>query len=166
MARQSFTPTDELRSKVKKWAALGATHDDIANAIGCTAKTLRRHFRRELDTGVAEANAALSGYLFNAAKAGKVKAQIFWLKTKAGWREAEEPSGHRPQRDQSDGTEAEMHAGSEAGISPQRPRYTVWLPHNNRDPYPDPELEQKIIKVVEQHRAAKREREQARPEAA
>src|SRR3954468_22597381 len=104
MARQSFTATDELRSKVKRWAALGATHDDIANAIGCTAKTLRRHFRRELDSGVAEANAAVSGYLFKAAKAGNVSAQAFWLKTKAGWREADGPPGQKSTRGPAAGT--------------------------------------------------------------
>jgi hypothetical protein len=32
---------------------------------------------------VAEANAMISGYLFAAAKAGNVAAQIFWLKTRA-----------------------------------------------------------------------------------
>lgn len=166
MARQSFTATDELRSKVKQLAALGATHEDIATAIGCTAKTLRRHFRRELDTGVAEANAAVSGYLFNAAIAGSVKAQIFWLKTKAGWREGDAPPAQKPQRDRSDDTGAEMLSQYDAGVSPKRPRYTVWLPDNHRDPYPDPELERKIIKVVEQYRAAKREREQAMSRAA
>jgi hypothetical protein len=42
--------------------------------------------RDELDRGVAEANATISGYLFAAAKAGKVTAQIFWLKVRANWR--------------------------------------------------------------------------------
>ncbi|MFL5252097.1 MAG: hypothetical protein ACJ8AI_04260 [Rhodopila sp.] len=96
-----------------------------------------------------------------------MSAQAFWLKTKAGWREADAPPGQRPHRDPSGGTETEMRADPYADISPKRTRpRMVWLPHNNRDPYPDPELEQKIIKVVEQHRAAKREQEQAIPEAA
>jgi len=150
-----------MRANVKRLAALGATHEDIANAIHCTAKTLRRHFRRELDTGVAEANAAVSTYLFNAAKAGDVRAQIFWLKTKAGWREGNAPPEPKPRRDCIDCTEAEMPSDFQAGASSKRTRGIVILPHNNRDPYPDPELEQKIIKAVEQHREAKREREQA-----
>ena len=45
-------------------------------------------------------------------------------------------------------------------------RAVLWAPDDHRDPYPDQELERKIIKVVEQHRAAKREREQARSQAA
>jgi len=40
---------------------------------------------------VAEANATVSGYLFAAAKAGNVTAQIFWLKTRAHWREKTAP---------------------------------------------------------------------------
>ena len=39
---------------------------------GCAAKTLRRHFRDELDRGVVEANATISGSLFGAAKGGNV----------------------------------------------------------------------------------------------
>ena len=166
MARQPFTVTDELRAKVKRLAALGATQEDIADVIRCTAKTLRRHFRRELDTGVAEANAAVSGYLFNAAMAGDVRAQIFWLKTKAGWREADAPPAQKPERGRSDGTGAETLSEHHAGVSPKRPRCIVWLPDNGRGPKPDPELKQKIIKVVEQYRAAKREREQAMSQAA
>src|SRR6202022_2207327 len=50
-------------------------------------KTLRKRFRDELDRGVAEANATISGSLFGAAKGGNVTAQIFWLKTRAHWRE-------------------------------------------------------------------------------
>src|SRR4051812_32157809 len=45
-------------------------------------------FVMELDRGAAEANAMISGYLFAAAKAGNTTAQIFWLKTRAGWKEA------------------------------------------------------------------------------
>jgi hypothetical protein len=41
--------------------------------------------RSELDRGVAEANATVSGHLLAAAKAGNVIAQIFWLKTRAHW---------------------------------------------------------------------------------
>jgi hypothetical protein len=36
---------------------------------------------------VAKANAQVAGFLFNAAKNGNVTAQIFWLKTRAKWRE-------------------------------------------------------------------------------
>jgi hypothetical protein len=48
---------------------------------------LRKRFRDELDRGVAEANATVCGYLLAAAKAGNIPAIIFWLKTRANWRE-------------------------------------------------------------------------------
>ena len=68
-------------------AGVGVRQDDIARIIGCAPKTLRKRCREDLDRGVAEANATVSGYLFAAAKAGNVTAQIFWLKTRAHWRE-------------------------------------------------------------------------------
>ncbi len=37
--------------------------------------------------GETKANAQVAGFLFNAAKNGNVTAQIFWLKTRARWRE-------------------------------------------------------------------------------
>ena len=70
MARIVFVVNDALREKVRHLAGLGVPQDDIAKIIGCTAKTLRKRFRDELDRGVAEANATISGFLFAAAKAG------------------------------------------------------------------------------------------------
>ena len=63
-------------------AGLGVPQHDIATIIGCAPKTLRKRCRDELDRGVAEANATISGSLFGAAKGGNVTAQIFWLKTR------------------------------------------------------------------------------------
>jgi hypothetical protein len=54
--------------------------------------TLNRHYRDELDVGLAEANTAVAGNLFCIATGdgpGAVTAAIFWLKTRAGWREAD-----------------------------------------------------------------------------
>lgn len=85
MARVPFKPTADLRQKVRHFAVLGLPQDDIATLIGCSAKTLRKHFRRELDQGGAEANAIVAGCLLQAAKNGNVAAQIFWLKTRARW---------------------------------------------------------------------------------
>ena len=98
MARTAFVVTDAVREKVRYLAGLGGRQDDIAKFIGCAPKTLRTRFRDELDRGVAEANATISGSLFASAKGGNVTAQIFWLKTRAHWREktAEAPvSGDR-----------------------------------------------------------------------
>ena len=48
---------------------------------------LRKHYRDELDTSKAKANAVISQSLFKLAREGNVTAQIFWLKTQAGWKE-------------------------------------------------------------------------------
>ena len=87
MARQAFVVNDATRERVRYLAGVGVRQDDIAKIIGCAAKTLRKRFRDELDRGVAEANATVCGYLFAAAKAGNIPAIIFWLKTRAQWRE-------------------------------------------------------------------------------
>ena len=68
-------------------AAYGIPETDISRVVGIDPKTLRKHYRDELDLGETKANAQVAGYLFNAAKSGNVTAQIFWLKTRARWRE-------------------------------------------------------------------------------
>ena len=86
MARAQFKSTNELRAKVRQLSAFGVSQHDVAKIVECSPKTLRKHFRCELDRGAAEANAAIAGYLFQNAKAGNVAAQIFWLKTRARWK--------------------------------------------------------------------------------
>src|SRR5215472_9131958 len=54
-------------------------------------KRLRKRFRDDLDRGIAEATATVSGFLFAAAKGGSIPAIIFWLKTRAHWREKTAP---------------------------------------------------------------------------
>ena len=96
MARKAFVVNEALREQVRHLAGVGVRQDDIARIIGCAPKTLRKRCRDDLDRGVAEANATVSGYLFAAAKAGNVTAQIFWLKTRAHWRER--PEKHSPRK--------------------------------------------------------------------
>src|ERR1700756_792298 len=82
MARKAFAVNDAMREKVRYLAGVGVPQDDIAKIIGCAPKTLRKRCRNDLDCGIAEANALVSGCLFASAKAGNVTAQIFWLKTR------------------------------------------------------------------------------------
>ena len=91
MPRRAFAVDNAVREKVRHLAGVGVRQDDIARIVGCAPKTLRKQCRDDLDRGVAEANAMVSGYLFAAAKAGNVTAQIFWLKTRARWREGAAP---------------------------------------------------------------------------
>jgi hypothetical protein len=92
MARRSHQPDPSERRQVEALAAYGVPEADISRVVGIDAKTLRKYYRDELDLGVTKANAQVAGFLFNAAKSGNVTAQIFWLKTRARWREV--PSEH------------------------------------------------------------------------
>jgi hypothetical protein len=116
MARTAFAVNDAVRERVRYLAGVGVRQDDIARIIGCAPKTLRKRLRDELDRGVAEANATIAGYLFAAAKAGNITATIFWLKTRAHWRER--PAADEPTSASSGGSNSEV----------------LLLPDNNRDP--------------------------------
>jgi hypothetical protein len=87
MGRRAHKPDPALRRQVEAMAAYGIPEADISRVVHVDPKTLRKHYREELDLGETKANAQVAGYLFNAAKGGNVTAQIFWLKTRAKWRE-------------------------------------------------------------------------------
>jgi hypothetical protein len=117
MARKPFVVKDAVREKVRHLAGLGVRQGDIARIVRCSPKTLRKRCRDDLDCGVAEANAIVSGSLFAAAKGGNVVAQIFWLKTRAQWRERPAPDDRA--------------AGGDADANSP---VVLVLPDNGRDP--------------------------------
>lgn len=80
-------PTKAMRDTVSLHAMVGTPQDVIASILNIDAKTLRKHYRDELDNALAKANATIGGSLFNKAKNGDTSAQIFWLKTRAGFSE-------------------------------------------------------------------------------
>ena len=83
-----FQPTDEQRRTVRALSGYGVPQEGIAIHIGIDAKTLRKHFRSELDRGSVEATAKVAQSLFHLATIDKnVTAAIFWMKARAGWRE-------------------------------------------------------------------------------
>lgn len=87
MARPEHEPTAATRQLVQLHATVGTQQSVIADIIGIDDKTLRKHYREELDQAKAKANATIGGALFNKAKNGDTAAMIFWMKTQAGWRE-------------------------------------------------------------------------------
>jgi hypothetical protein len=142
MARKAFVVNDAMREKVRYLAGLGVRQDDIAKIIACAPKTLRKRFRDDLDRGVADANATIAGCLFLAAKAGNIAAIIFWLKTRANWREGTAPADPIP------GANAQLNS----------PPVLV-LPDNSRDP----ELTQVLRDAQEKHFARKQRHQRPEP---
>lgn len=82
----------------------GIPHDEIASVVGITAKTLRKHYRAEIDTGGTKANAKVAESLFlqatgtpavhdshgNLVRAEQPRvpsAGIWWSKARMGWKE-------------------------------------------------------------------------------
>lgn len=88
-----YEPTPADRETVKSMAACGFSHEAIARCIGTKGiddKTLRKHFRRELDTAMDRANATVANKAYQLASTGAVPAlTIFWLKTRLGWKETD-----------------------------------------------------------------------------
>ena len=82
-------PTEETKKLAKTLAAVGIRHEDIAAKLEISADTLVKHYKRELDDGRVDANAAIGRSLYEQAKTGNTAAMIFWLKTRAGWKETE-----------------------------------------------------------------------------
>lgn len=94
---KKYEPTAESRAQVEALASFGAPQEDIAKFLGISVPTLRKNYRDELDFSTIKANAQVGKYLYSLASGAAVKqgakhadcrtAAIFWLKTRAGWRE-------------------------------------------------------------------------------
>jgi hypothetical protein len=88
--------TPERKKYVEALAAYGVPQDMIASLVGIDPKTLRLHYRDQLDHGKWRANAKVAEGLFNQCVKPSTApedwkpnttAQIFWLKCQAGWKE-------------------------------------------------------------------------------
>ena len=90
MGRRAHQPDPVTRRQVEAMAACGVPEADIGKVIGIDPKTLRKHYRVELDTGSIRASTRIAQSLYNKALgdgAQSVTAAIFWLKTRAHWKE-------------------------------------------------------------------------------
>ena len=85
-----YAPTPADRVTVKNLVVCGYTHTQIAKCIGpygISEKTLRKHFRRELDASKAEIDAFATSNLLHLIRERNLGAICFYLKSRAGWQE-------------------------------------------------------------------------------
>lgn len=100
---KSFEPTPEQRQLVQNLSGFGLPQDRILQAIPwgtndglpITKPTLHKHFRAELDRGIALANMRAMKALHEMIAEKSLGAICFYLKTQCGWKEtvAVESSG-------------------------------------------------------------------------
>ena len=79
--------SQDTRNQVTQMSIVGTRYEDIALVLGISHDTLTKYYKKELELGRIEANAAIAGTLFEKAKQGDTSSMIFWLKTRAQWSE-------------------------------------------------------------------------------
>ena len=94
MAKGGFTSRRTRHAnKSRRSPSFGVPRDEIAKVAGICLNTLMRHYGETLDIAATKANSLVAQSLFNRAVKGDgaaaTSAAIFWLRTRAGWREKE-----------------------------------------------------------------------------
>jgi hypothetical protein len=96
VGRPPHQPTAESRMKVWRTCATGGNQERIAAELGIDPKTLRAHYRYELDYAAAEANDLVAGTVLQMATGGggpdgwrdaEFAAAKYWLQTRAHWKQ-------------------------------------------------------------------------------
>tara|TARA_R110000868_G_scaffold167397_1_gene401694 strand:- start:1149 stop:1586 length:438 start_codon:yes stop_codon:yes gene_type:complete len=85
--RPAHLVTPSTQSQVTQMSIVGTRYEDIAIVLGISHDTLTKHYKKELELGRIEANAAVAGTLYEKARQGDTSSMIFWLKTRAQWSE-------------------------------------------------------------------------------
>lgn len=126
-------PSPETRAQVYALSSFGVTQDDIGRFLGLSDDTLRKHYAPELERAKVDRNAEVAAFLFRSANGSTIaegasysdclKAAMFWLKTRAQWRE----------------TQNLDHTSSDGSMSPKQgidltkapPEFLEWLVSQN-----------------------------------
>jgi DNA-binding CsgD family transcriptional regulator len=78
--------SDDERKLVGALVSFGIAYADIASLLGVGVTTIKVQFREELANGLTRANASVATALYrNATTNQSVRAQMFWLRSRAGW---------------------------------------------------------------------------------
>lgn len=113
--RSPFKPTQEQRDTVSLLSAFGMRVEDMllfvkgANGKPITENTLAKYFKAELAEGKTRANVGVAKTLYQKALEGDNTCMIFWLKTRAGWKDA-------PQRIELTGAEGQPIATTDISV--------------------------------------------------
>ena len=89
-AATAYVPLAAHRAQVEAMAGFGVPEAGIAQVLEIDPATLRSCYAKELDSGELKANARVAENLYRKATGDgreSVTAAIFWLKTRAGWKE-------------------------------------------------------------------------------
>jgi hypothetical protein len=91
MGRPAHQPDPKNRSIVEAMASFGMPEEVIAKVLRISPKTLRKHYRNELDTSAAKLLCKVANKLFKTALGDgpqATTAAIFIMKTRGRWRQA------------------------------------------------------------------------------
>ena len=91
--RPVFEATEELERQVSLAVGFGLSHVQIGKLVDCDPKTLRKYFRRALESGKERLTMDIGSQLYKKAMNGDTISAIFLAKTKGGFRETVEHEG-------------------------------------------------------------------------
>lgn len=87
MPKVSKHPLPEIATQIEKYASVGIGLEAISKLIGISPDTISRNYNDNYQNAIQKANGAIAGALYNKAMNGDTTAMIFWLKTRARWKE-------------------------------------------------------------------------------
>lgn len=128
----SHEPTAEHRDMVRVLIANGVAHSIIAEMLGISLNTFKKHYKAERKTGFERVKAAIGAAVVRSAMSGNIAAQKYWLGTHGGpeWRVPKEEQG---------GELIDPVTGNLIENRGEDP-WVIMMPENGRDK-PDPDLE-------------------------
>lgn len=94
--RPPFIITPEILEKAELFASNGLTKEEIADSLGICYMTLNRRekenveFSDAIKRGKAKGIGMMANNLVELARSGNAAANIFWLKSRANWKESKE----------------------------------------------------------------------------
>ena len=96
--RKAWKPTADSLKQIEALASRGTSLLKIVKSLGIGERKLYAHkresqqIRQALEKGKAIGIVNMTNKLWDTAQAGNLTAMIFWLKARAGWRDAPDPA--------------------------------------------------------------------------